>query len=108
MMPRFAALFLAAGAIAFAQSDAEIQRILSDRIDRDHKATGIVVGLVDSQGVRRILAHGDAQPDSLFEIGSVTKVFTALLLTDMVERGEVRLSDPVQKYLPEGVKMRRR
>src|SRR5437762_646953 len=102
MMPRLGALFLAAVAIAFAQSEAEIRRILSDRIDRDHKATGIVVGLIDAKGARRIVAHGDVKPDSLFEIGSVTKVFTALILTDMVERGEVRLSDPVQKYLPEG------
>ncbi len=35
-----------------------------------------------------------------FEIGSVTKVFTALLLADMVRRGEVRLDDPVARYLP--------
>jgi D-alanyl-D-alanine-carboxypeptidase/D-alanyl-D-alanine-endopeptidase len=107
-MPRLAALLLAAAAIAFAQSDAGIRQLLSDRIDRDHKATGIVVGLVDSQGARRIVAHGDVKPDSLFEIGSITKAFTALLLADMVERAEVRLADPVQKYLPDGVKMPRR
>ena len=35
-----------------------------------------------------------------FEIGSVTKVFTALLLADMVRRGEARLDDPVARYLP--------
>jgi serine-type D-Ala-D-Ala carboxypeptidase/endopeptidase len=38
--------------------------------------------------------------DTVFEIGSITKVFTALLLADMVERGEVALDDPVAKYLP--------
>ena len=108
IMPRLGAIVLAASAIAFAQSDAEIRQLLSNRIDHDHKATGIVVALIDSQGARRIVAHGDVKPDSLFEIGSVTKVFTALLLTDMVERGELRLADPVQKYLPEGVKMPRR
>src|SRR5262249_5931730 len=42
--------------------------------------------------------------DSVFEIGSVTKVFTAILLADMVERGEVSLNDPISKYLPESVK----
>ena len=99
---------LAAGTIALAQSDAEIRRLLSDRIDRDRKATGIVVGILDAQGGRRIVAYGDVQPDSLFEIGSVTKAFTALILTDMAERAEVQLSDPVQKYLPEGVRMPRR
>jgi CubicO group peptidase (beta-lactamase class C family) len=101
-------LLLAVGAIAFAQSDAEIRRILSDRIDRDEKSTGIVVGIVDPDGGRRVFAHGDVKPDSIFEIGSVTKIFTALVLTDMAQRSEVKLSDPVQKYLPDGVKMPRR
>jgi D-alanyl-D-alanine-carboxypeptidase/D-alanyl-D-alanine-endopeptidase len=43
--------------------------------------------------------------DTVFEIGSVTKVFTSLLLADMVQRGEVALTDPVAKYLPPGIKM---
>jgi CubicO group peptidase (beta-lactamase class C family) len=41
--------------------------------------------------------------DSVFEIGSVTKTFTALLLADVVSRGEVRLEDPIGLYLPPGV-----
>jgi len=43
---------------------------------------------------------GGAGPRTIFQIGSVTKVFTALLLADMAERGEVRLSDPAACYLP--------
>jgi D-alanyl-D-alanine-carboxypeptidase/D-alanyl-D-alanine-endopeptidase len=43
---------------------------------------------------------GGAGPRTIFQIGSVTKVFTALLLADMAERGEVRLSDPAAGYLP--------
>jgi CubicO group peptidase (beta-lactamase class C family) len=39
----------------------------------------------------------------MFELGSITKVFTSLLLADMVDRGEVRLDDPVAMYLPKGV-----
>lgn len=38
--------------------------------------------------------------DTVFEIGSITKVFTALLLADMVERGHVKMDDPVKKLLP--------
>lgn len=41
----------------------------------------------------------------MFEIGSVTKVFTSLLLSDMVQRGEVTLTDPVVKFLPAGAKV---
>jgi CubicO group peptidase (beta-lactamase class C family) len=38
--------------------------------------------------------------DTLFEIGSMTKVFTSLLLAEAVQRGEVALTDPISKYLP--------
>jgi CubicO group peptidase (beta-lactamase class C family) len=38
--------------------------------------------------------------DTVFEIGSVTKVFTSLLLADMVRRGEVHLEDSVSSHLP--------
>jgi serine-type D-Ala-D-Ala carboxypeptidase/endopeptidase len=46
---------------------------------------------------------GDNRPvtsDTVFEIASVTKVFTALLLANMVGRGELRLDDPVARHLP--------
>lgn len=45
---------------------------------------------------------GGAGPRTIFEIGSLTKVFTALLLADMAERGEVRLSESAARYLPGG------
>jgi CubicO group peptidase (beta-lactamase class C family) len=54
------------------------------------------------------LAKDDKRPlngDTIFEIGSVTKVFTSLLLADMVQRGEVALADPIAKYLPKEVKV---
>ncbi len=78
----------------------------------DHRNAGMVVGIVDERGTRFFaagkLGNGDdatVDEDTLFEIGSVTKTFTALLLLDMVERGEVKLDDPVAKYLPDSVKM---
>jgi len=43
---------------------------------------------------------GGAGPESVFQIGSVTKVVTGLLLADMADRGQVLLSDPATKYLP--------
>jgi CubicO group peptidase (beta-lactamase class C family) len=43
---------------------------------------------------------GGAEPDSVFQIGSVTKAFTGLLLADLVERGQLELADPAEKYLP--------
>ena len=92
-------------------TDNEVKDILQDRIDRAKRGVGIVVGLVDEKGAR-VIAYGKASQDSnlaldgnsVFEIGSVTKVFTATLLADMVERGEVSLNDPISKYLPKTVK----
>jgi CubicO group peptidase (beta-lactamase class C family) len=43
--------------------------------------------------------------NTLFDIGSITKTFTTLLLADMVEQGIVNLTDPVEKYLPASVKV---
>ena len=40
--------------------------------------------------------------DAIFDIGSITKVFTGILLAEMVERGEVALEDPLSHFLPEG------
>jgi len=95
--------------------DADIRQILVERIDTRHQAVGIVVGVIDPQG-RRLIAYGspnqgDPGPlngDTIFEIGSVTKVFTSLLLADMVQRGEVALTDPIAKYLPADVKVPQR
>jgi len=73
----------------------------------DPQVPGLMVGIID-HGITEPLSYGSVQlggtspphGDTLFEIGSITKVFTTLLLADMAERGEVELDDPVQKYLP--------
>src|SRR5206468_10489382 len=90
-------------------ADAEIRKILADRIDAQKQSVGIVAGVVEPAG-RRIVAYGSLNQgdqrtldgDTVFEIGSITKVFTSLLLAEMVQRGEVALTDPVAKFLPPG------
>jgi CubicO group peptidase (beta-lactamase class C family) len=39
--------------------------------------------------------------ESVYRIGSITKQFTGLMLLQLADRGKVRLTDPVEKYLPE-------
>lgn len=70
----------------------------------------IVIGVVDKDGTHyfshgRVEVGGSEQPDerTLFEIGSITKVFTALLLAEMADAGEVALDDPAAQYLPDSV-----
>ena len=89
-----------------------IQAFLQHRVEVEQRDTGVVVGLVDEQGPRVVSCgrpdSGTRQPidgDTLFEVGSITKTFTALLLQDMVERGEMRLDDPVANYLPASVRV---
>lgn len=93
-------------------SDGDIRNILVERVDAQGKGVGIVVGVIGSRG-RRVISYGhrsdgELRPldgDTVFEIGSMTKVFTALVLADMVRRGEVKLEDPVAKYMPVGVRL---
>ncbi|MDN5864643.1 MAG: beta-lactamase family protein [Gammaproteobacteria bacterium] len=46
--------------------------------------------------------RGGAAPDArtMFSIGSITKVFTAAMLADLINSGKVKPSDPVDRYLP--------
>jgi D-alanyl-D-alanine-carboxypeptidase/D-alanyl-D-alanine-endopeptidase len=73
---------------------------------------GMVVGVVQHgetviRGYGKVKADGDQVPDgdTLYEIGSVTKVFTGILLADAVEQGRMTLEDPASKFLPETVRM---
>lgn len=96
-------------------SDAEVREILRDRVVTlagEDAGIGIVVGVIGPQG-RRVISYGRLDRndpraldgDTVFEIGSMGKVFTALLLADMVRRDEVALSDPVAKHLPAGIRV---
>jgi len=91
-------------------TDADIRAMLLRRVATG-KNPGIVVGIYEN-GTTRVVALGrsGAPNDSLdgntvFEIGSITKVFTSTLLADMAARGLVSLDDPVAKYLPASVRV---
>jgi D-alanyl-D-alanine-carboxypeptidase/D-alanyl-D-alanine-endopeptidase len=62
---------------------------------------GVAIGVVQ-HGVRRIYCYGTARPDSIFEIGSITKTFTGLMLAQMAVQGQVRLDEPIRELLPPG------
>jgi CubicO group peptidase (beta-lactamase class C family) len=62
---------------------------------------GVSIAVID-HGVRRVFSYGTAKPDSIFEIGSITKTFTGLILSQMVKQGKVKFDDPVRDLLPPG------
>lgn len=92
--------------------EATVDMLCRPLVDEGY-AVGFVVGVVD--GERELVrgygavSRGGAVPDAttLFEIGSVSKVFTGVLLADAVQRGVVSLDDPAQDLLPENVRLQR-
>jgi CubicO group peptidase (beta-lactamase class C family) len=92
------------GAQGFPSDDA-VRGILLDRVALGRNP-GIIVGLLDEMGQRVVAAGVSGREgvaldgNTVFEIGSITKVFTAAVLEDMVGRGEVGFSDAVAGFLP--------
>ena len=98
-------LMLAGTASANSQSDRwESARATFEPLIPEDTAIGIVVGVLNN-GENEVYAFGNGKYDAntIFEIGSVTKVFTALTLAAMVTDGQLALSNPIQNYLPEGI-----
>jgi CubicO group peptidase (beta-lactamase class C family) len=90
----------------------DLQSLLANRVDEGQKVVGIVVATI-GPNERSIVPYGNVAKDqhatvngdTVFEIGSITKVFTSLLLADMVVHGEVKLDTPVAQLLPASVKV---
>ncbi len=85
----------------------DVARILADRIERGGQgqgkgmATAIVV-----DGETRFVSHGTGIDETtLFEIGSLSKIFTNLLLAQLVHEGQIDLEAPASDYLPDGMKI---
>ncbi len=92
--------------------DTEIRRLLVERIDEEKRSVGIVVGVVEP-GSRRVVGYGrfgaddprEPDGDTVFEIGSITKVFTSIVLADLVAQGALEFDTPVQRLLGPGVQI---
>jgi len=84
----------------------------AEALTKDRPYAAVVVGVLheDKEHVFAFGKHDSKIPDrdSEYEIGSITKVFTGILLADRVKQGVVKLDDPVQKFLPAGWTMPRR
>ena len=89
----------------FAAPDAAIQQAIAD-----HEIPGAVLVVGHAGKVVHRKAFGSRAlepriepmtPDTIFDLASLTKPFTATCVMRLVERGQVRLNDPVARYLPE-------
>jgi D-alanyl-D-alanine-carboxypeptidase/D-alanyl-D-alanine-endopeptidase len=83
-----------------------IRAALEKTVGTRNKTAGMVAVVIDESGASRVTCGSSGVPgrplddDTVFEIMSITKVLTSLLLADMAGRGEVAFDDPVAKYLP--------
>ncbi|QJR15804.1 serine hydrolase [Usitatibacter palustris] len=84
--------------------------LILQRLSAEEHPTCVAVGIVASStrvafGCTKSAGPVKYDRDSVFEIGSVSKAFTGVVLADMVQRGEVALTDPVSNYAPKGAKI---
>jgi CubicO group peptidase (beta-lactamase class C family) len=88
---------------ALARLDEYVERHM-----REVGAPGLTLALADRNGAVRVSTYGFAdtksgarvKPETLFEIGSISKSFAAVALLQMLDEGRVDLHRPVVEYLP--------
>lgn len=91
---------------------AGVVRILREFIEHevvDKQLPAISVALVDDQEIVWADGFGFADPDkknpataeTIYRVGSVSKLFTDLGMMQLVERGEAQLDAPIQQYIPD-------
>ena len=88
----------------------KIKAVTNDNIDKNKTNAAIAIGFIDPNGTQ-FYGHGrmsntsnaTVDENTIFSIGSTTKVFTTTLLADMVNKGLIKLDDPIEKYLPSNI-----
>lgn len=94
---------VASVAMAAPQLDENLRASLQSRVDSGELAS-VVVGVIDGgdSAVYGFAKAGTPLPDAqtVYEIGSISKTFTGLLLAQAVKSGAVRLNQPVAQLLP--------
>jgi CubicO group peptidase (beta-lactamase class C family) len=94
--------------LAFGARADQIDRYVETQLQRQH-IPGLSLVVIRNGRVVKMRGYGlanlelkvPATPDTVFEIGSITKQFTATAIMLLVEQGKIDLSDPAGKYLPQ-------
>src|SRR3954471_5036502 len=103
---------VAASVAAKPVDEQALHAVLVERVDVRKWGTGIVVGISSPQG-RQTISYGTLSVQdhrkvdgtTVFEIASLTKIFSALLLADMAARKQVTLDASVATCLPAGTRL---
>lgn len=94
-------LFLSAFAgVPWADFDAQMERLVKPALEAGRVDT-LAIAAFSGADVHTLSFGGPSDLNTVFEVGSISKAFTGILLADAVQRGEVALTDPISTYLPE-------
>ncbi|NPD46648.1 MULTISPECIES: serine hydrolase [unclassified Lentimicrobium] len=83
----------------------EVVKTIEKRIEEGVNPS-IVIAIIDSSSIQyfnfgKTAEDGkDVDENTIYEIGSISKVFTALILAQQVQNGELKLEDEINKFLP--------
>lgn len=108
-------LILFSLASLYVQAEDEIREVVDQEVEpyiKKNGFVGVAIGVV-KDGKGQVFGYGETfkgskqkpNGDTIYELGSISKVFTGVLLANAVNKGMVQLEDPVQKHLPSGVTM---
>lgn len=106
--PLVTSVALACASQVHAVDTPALESIVDQRLLGDRTGACFAVAVVEPGGVAKAYRCADPAnagrigPDSVFEIGSVAKTMTGVVLADMVLRGEMSLDDPLVNHLPDG------
>ncbi len=89
-------------------SEKEIRKFVEESM-KAHQITGLSVAVYDESGLRWAEGFGwadrqkkeKASPETLYRVGSITKIFTGLAIMQLVEEGKVDLNESLLHYLPD-------
>jgi CubicO group peptidase (beta-lactamase class C family) len=97
--------------VAAVPSESDVIKILRQRVD-EKRTVGMAAAVVTGRsrrtvcyGAERLGSDRKVSDETLFEIGSITKVFTALLLVNLARDGRLAIDDPAAKHLPSDFKL---
>src|SRR5262249_16724046 len=92
----------------YAPAITRLEKLIAHEME-DKRLPAVSIALVDDQRIVWPKGFGYADPaakqpateDTVYRVGSVSKLFTDIAVMQLVERGEIDLDAPVTKYLPD-------
>ncbi len=99
-----------AGAIDPARLESFVDGAVQQAMTSEHIA-GVAVAIIDRNGVLLAKGYGtagsgrDVTADTMFRVGSISKTFVWIALTQLAEQGKLKFDDPINAHLPKSLQI---